>query len=148
MLMSDERRPPGITALSLFFAFGAIITGVMALLVLFPGSITEPAKDSASPLMITLGLLLMIAACVACIVASIGLWKFTKWGLWTALGILCANILSEFSDLITTHQWRTLIGFPLSGVMIWYLWQKKPMFERSGAAAISQNESRSAHTSA
>lgn len=146
--MSDERRPPGITALSMFFVFGAIVTGVMAALVLFPGDVETPATQSASPIMITIGLLLMIAACVACIAAAIGLWRCALWGMWTALVILCANILSDITDLITTHDWRTLIGLPLSGLLIWYLWSKKPMFEESARAALQQNEDRSAQTSA
>lgn len=146
--MNDERRPPGISALSMFFAFGAIITGVMALFVLFPGSVGTPSTQNASPLMIMIGLLLMIAVCIGCIVSSIGLWRCARWGLWTALVLLCANIISEFSDLITSHEWRTLIGFPLSGLMIWYLWRKKPIFEHTGDALTAEPESRSAHTSA
>ena len=145
--MKDERRPPGIAALSMFFAFCAVVSGAMAMLVLFPGSMGTPATQTSSPLMIMIGLLLMIAASVACIVASVGLWRCALWGLYTALVILCANILSEFSDLVTTGQWRTLIGFPLSGLMIWYLWQKKPMFEQSSKAAPAEAERQSAHTS-
>lgn len=146
--MKDERRPTGIAALSMFFAFCAVITGFMAMLVLFPGMLDTPPTQNSSPIMIMIGLLLMIAACIACIAASIGLWRCARWGLYTALVTLCANILSEFIDLITTGQWRTLIGFPLSGLMIWYLWQKKAMFEQSGQATLSQTESRSAPTSA
>ncbi len=146
--MSDERRPPGITALSMFFVFGAIVTGVMAALVLFPGDVDTPATQNSSPIMITIGLLLMIAACVACLAAAVGLWRSALWGMWTALVILCANILSDIIDLLTTHDWRTLIGLPLSGLLIWYLWSKKPMFEESARAALQQNEERSAQTSA
>jgi hypothetical protein len=131
----------------MFFVFGAMVTGVMAVLVLFPSNVDTPATENASPIMITIGLLLMIAACVACIAAAIGLWRCALWGMWTALVILCANILSDFIDLITTRDWRTLIGFPLSGLLIWYLWSKKPMFEGFAQAALQQNEERSAQTS-
>lgn len=146
--MKDERRPSGVTALSLFFALCGVISGVMAMLVLFPGSVGTPATQNSSPIMIMIGLLLMIAASLASIVASVGLWKCARWGLYTALVLLCANIFSEFIDLITTQQWRNLIGFPLSALIIWYLWQKKPVFEQSGQAALPQAETHSAHTSA
>jgi hypothetical protein len=134
MQKSDNRRPAGITALSIFFGFGSFVSAVMALLILFPGSITESTK-SASPLLILFSLLLSIAACIACIVASVGLWRCASWGLWTALVILSANILSQLSDLVTVHQVRSLIAILLSGVMIWYLLKNKSVFIPVAASA-------------
>jgi hypothetical protein len=146
--MKNERRPPGITALAMFFAFCAIVTGVMATLILFPGSLGDAPATAASPLMITIGLLLMLASCIACIAAAIGLWRLTLWGMWTSIVILCGTVLSELSDLITAQQGRSLIGILVSGLLIWYLWRKKPVFEQSGQAAAPQNQSQSAQTSA
>ena len=146
--MKNERRPPGITALSMLFAFCSLVSGVMAMLVLFPGSIGDPPPTTASPFLIMVGLLLMIAACIACIVASIGLWRLTLWGMWTTLVILCANVLSELIDLVTTQQLRNVIGIPVSGLLVWYVWRNKPVFEQKPQAEVSQSQSRSAQTSA
>ena len=146
--MKNDRRPPGITALGLLFAFCSIVSGVMAMLLLFPGALGDPSATTASPLMITVSLLLMLASCIACIVAAIGLWRLTLWGMWTALVLLGAATLSELADMVTAQQWRNLIGIAISGVLIWYLWQKKPIFTQSGQAPAAQNQSPSAQTSA
>jgi len=50
--------------------------------------------------------------------------------------------------MFSSHDWRTLIGLPIFGFMIWYLLHQRPLFEGSEQAAVPQTEDRSAHTSA
>jgi len=40
--MTHPSRPSGITALSTFFLFGTVISGLAAVMLLFPGSVLEP----------------------------------------------------------------------------------------------------------
>jgi hypothetical protein len=40
--MSHPSRSPGIIVLSLFFVFGTIMSGLAAVMLLFPGSLFEP----------------------------------------------------------------------------------------------------------
>ncbi len=40
--MTHASRPPGITALSFFFLFGTVMSGLASLTLLFPGSVLEP----------------------------------------------------------------------------------------------------------
>ncbi len=40
--MTYPSRPPGITALCFFFLFGTVMSGLAAVMLLFPGSVLEP----------------------------------------------------------------------------------------------------------
>lgn len=124
--MNDERRPKGVTALSLFFGFGAVVSAIAAVLLLFPGSLGDRTH---SGFMITGGSLLMMALiCAACIATSIGLWRCALWGFWAALVILSLNVAGDIIGVITVHDTRTLIGLPIGILLIWYLLQRRPIF--------------------
>ncbi len=63
----------------------------------------------------------MAAVCVACAIASFGLWHCKRWGFWTALIILSVNLAGNVTDSLSAHEWRPLIGLPIGGLMIAYL---------------------------
>jgi hypothetical protein len=129
--MNTPSRSPGIAALSLFFLFGTIMSALAAMMLLVPGSFFEPlwrlnprAREGFS----TLGLwalLLMALVCVACTTAAIGLRRGKRWGYWTALAILSINLTGDIANAVIAHDWRTLIGLPIGGVMIAYLVTKR-----------------------
>lgn len=125
--MTLRNRPLGITAISLFFLFGALMSGLAAVMLLFPGSVLEPLwrlKPHAQQEFAAMGawpLLLMAAVCVACVTAAVGLWRCTRWGFWTALAILGVNLVGDTVNAIVEHDWRTLIGLPIGAAMILYL---------------------------
>ena len=150
--MKEDPRPAGIKALSVLFLFGAFISGMSAALLLFPGSIMEQTKTSSSQahqgFSGAFTLPLMVLACAACIAAAIGLWRLAPWGLWTAVVILGVNVTGDTISAFTTQDWRTLLGVPVFGFMIWYLWHQRPLFEGSGQAGLRQRTGQSAHTSA
>jgi len=134
--MTPSDRPPGITAMSLFFVFGALMSGLTVFLLLFPGSVLEPVwrlNPRAHDAFATTGLwavLLMAVVCLACIVAATGLWRCTRWGFWTALTILTINLAGDGSNALITGDKRALIGVPIAGVMIWYLIKRRRSFAR------------------
>ncbi len=152
--MIDDRRPAGIKALSILFVFGAFMSGMSAILLLFPGSIVEGtsrASAQAQEGFAGMGgwtLPLMTVVCLGCIVAAAGLWRLASWGLWTAVVILGANVIGDIISIFASRDWRTLIGLLLFGFMTWYLLRQRALFETAQPAATAQSEDRSAHTSA
>jgi hypothetical protein len=84
--MTSRSRPLGISGLSLFFVFGVAMSGLAALMLLFPGSVLEPlwrlnprAREGFAA-MSAWAVLLMAVVCVACATAALGLWRGTRWG--------------------------------------------------------------------
>lgn len=143
--MTNRGRPLGISALSLFFVFGVVMSGLAALMLLFPGSVLEPlwrlnprAREGFAA-MGALAVLLMAVVCVACATAALGLWRGTRWGYWTALAILSVNLAGDTLNVFIAHDWRTLIGLPIGGAMIAYLVSKRAGLLRE---AISNLKSR------
>ena len=132
---ANHKRPPGITVLSLFFVFGALMSGLAVFLLLFfPGSVLEsiwqlnPQAHEGFAAMGPWAVLLMMAVCVACILAAVGLWRCARWGFWTALAILSINLAGDTTNALVTGDKRALIGLPIGGLMIWYLLRKKRLF--------------------
>lgn len=76
---TTETRPGGVTALSLFFLAGAVISFVAGVSLLLPGSILEPiwrVNPRAHEAFMGLGgwaIVLLCAVCIACALAAVGL---------------------------------------------------------------------------
>ena len=123
-----------MTALSLFFVFGATMSGLAALMLLFPGSALEPLwrlNPKAHAGFTSLGpwaVLLMAAVCAACATAASGLWRRARFGYWTALAILAINLAGDTVNTLAGHDGRTLIGLPIGGLMMAYLVSKRRIF--------------------
>ena len=132
--MSHPSRSPGIVALALFFLFGMIMSGLAAVMLLFPGSALEPLwrlNPRAHEGFAVLGLwavLLMTAVCVACARAALGLQRRKRWGYWTSLAVLSINLAGDMTNALVAHDWRTLIGLPIGGAMVVYLLTKRSAF--------------------
>ncbi|HTZ90097.1 MAG TPA: hypothetical protein VMA71_07145 [Alloacidobacterium sp.] len=75
-------------------------------------------------------LLLMAVVCFACASAAVGLWRLTRWGFWTALVILAANLAGDLTNALIGGDWRTLIGLPIGGLMLAYLIRQRRAFVR------------------
>ena len=134
--MTSGTRPLGVTALSFFFVFGALMSSLAAVMLLSPGSLLEPlwrlnprAREGFTA-MEGWAVLSMLAVCGACVTSAIGLWRRMRWGLWTAVAILSVNLAGDTADAIITHDWRTLIGLPIGAAMIFYLLRKRSVFAR------------------
>ena len=132
--MSHPSRPPGIVALAFFFAFGATMSGLTAVMLLFPGSVLEPlwrlnprAREGFAG-MGWWAALLMAVVCVACATVALGLLRRNRWGYWTALVILSVNLVGDVTNAVVAHDWRTLIGVPIGGALIVYLVRRRAAF--------------------
>jgi hypothetical protein len=72
----------------------------------------------------TLSILLMAVVGISCGGAAIGLFRGARWGRLLALVILWVNLTGDAANAILRHDYRALIGIPIGGVMIVYLWRK------------------------
>ena len=123
-------RPPGITAMSLFFIFGTTMSGLAALS-LIPGSALEPIwrlnprGHEGLRSLGSLGIVLMATVSLACLTAAAGLWRGRRWGQRTAAIILSVNAIADAVNGIIAGDRRTLIGLPIAAAMLWYLYTRK-----------------------
>jgi len=121
------RRPVGLTLLTAFFIFGALMAFLAFLGLLLTGGVLEPiwrVNPDAYRALTDLGawgMLLMAAVAIACALAAIGLWIQAQWGRRLAIGILAINLLGDVMNAVTRGDLRTLIGIPIGGAMIYYL---------------------------
>jgi hypothetical protein len=116
-----------VIALVAFFAFGATMSALTTILLLFPGTpvdiawrMNPRAKDQLAHLGIW-ALLLMVAVSAACLTAAIGLGRRRPFGFWTALLSLVLNMIGDMPNAIIAHDRRTLIGVPIAIVLLIYL---------------------------
>jgi uncharacterized membrane protein (DUF2068 family) len=71
-------------------------------------------------------ILLMLAVGIGCALTAIGLWRGTLWGIRLGLAMLVVNIIGDLVNVITRHDYRSLIGLVIAGVMIFYLARSAP----------------------
>jgi hypothetical protein len=132
-------RPAGITALSLFFVFGAVMSGATAVMLATPGGPLDPVwrlrpsvREELAPLG-AWGVLLMTTVSLACVAAAVGLWTGRRAGYRLAAMLLLANLLGDLANAIVRGDPRTLLGAPIVAVLLWYLRRRQP-YLADGAA--------------
>jgi len=62
----------------------------------------------------------------SCGAAAIGLFRGARWGRVLGIVILSANLVGDAANAILRHDYRPLIGIPIGGAMIVYLWSTTP----------------------
>jgi hypothetical protein len=119
--------PIGMRLLALFFAFGACMCALTIGLLLFPGGALDslwqlnPESYAAFQRMGGLSIFLMSAVGVACALAAIGLARNARWGRWLGILILVVNLIGDLTNAFVRNDFRTLIGVPIAGAIIFYL---------------------------
>src|SRR5216117_1202983 len=126
--MRSRRRSTGRVLLAIFFAAGAFICLVTMLALAFPGSFLESIwqlKPEARVQFLQIGrgasIAVMAVVGVACGSAAIGLARNAEWGRRLAIAVLAVNLIGDSLNAWLRHDPKTLIGLPISGLMIWYL---------------------------
>ena len=89
----DRNRPADITALSLFFGFGAILCAAAALMVHSTGELPKIWRATAVSTLGTEAVSWLVMVCIACVVASLGLWRVSYWGFLTGTILLIIFII-------------------------------------------------------
>jgi hypothetical protein len=122
-----QRLPAGLVALTVFFVFGAVMSGLTAVLLLLPGTALDaiwdlnPVAHDQLPQAGAWAIVLMWGVCAACTCAAIGLAKRAVWGHRLAVGILVVNLIGDVVNAVVRSDPRTLIGIPIGGALIAYL---------------------------
>ena len=126
-----EARPIGISALSLFFLFGAGASFVSFISLLFPGSFLDPVwqlNPRAHAGLSGMGgwaVILMGAVCLACALAAVGLWRGARWGYWLAVSLLAINLLGDVLNVFLGTEPRAVIGIPIALAILAFLMSRR-----------------------
>lgn len=120
-------RPAGLTALSVFFAAGAVLAWTSSVSLAFPGSPLEPlwsVNPHARDVLARFGawaVVLMALVGAACAASAIGVWIGARWGRWLALGMLGANLIGDVLNGVLGAEPRAIVGVPIAGALLIYL---------------------------
>jgi hypothetical protein len=126
------KRPQRHCWFAAFFAFGATMCLLTIVLLVFPGTKLDslwnlnPDARVAFQSLGSWSILLMLAVGIGCALTAIGLWRGTLWGIRLGLAMLVVNIIGDLVNVITRHDYRSLIGLVIAGVMIFYLARSAP----------------------
>jgi hypothetical protein len=121
------KQPQRHSWFAAFFAFGATMCLLTIVLLVFPGTKMDslwnlnPEARVAFQSLGNWSILLMLAVGIGCALAAVGLWCGTLWGIRLGLAILTVNIIGDLINVVTRRDYRSLIGLPIAGAMIFYL---------------------------
>jgi hypothetical protein len=125
-----RRLPIGIKVLVAFFVFGATACAVTIAMLLAPAGrvgflwrLNPEAQVGFQRIGTAFSVLLMLGVGLACACAAVGLAQQKGWARGLAIGILAVNLISDFVNFVARDDPRTLIGLPIGGAMIIYLWK-------------------------
>lgn len=117
--------------LATFFAFGAVASVVTIAALLAGGALdavwrlNPEAHEGFRQIGTRWSVLLMVVVGSACAAAAYGLARRHTWGRRLALGILFVNLLGDSATALVRYDPRTLIGLPIGGGMMFYLWRSE-----------------------
>lgn len=110
---------------------GGIIAFVAGAALLFPNGFLEPMwrlNPHAQTGFARLGVwsvLLMSVVCVACLTASIGLWRGTRWGHRVATILIAINLTGDILNTVLGTEPRAIVGVPIAAAILVYLMSKR-----------------------
>jgi hypothetical protein len=119
-----RERPTLIGALAVFFALGALISGVAGVSLLVPGSALEPMwrlnprARHGFAVMGPAAALLMGTVCVTCALAAVGLWWGRRWGYRVAVGLLVVQLAGDLANVLLGLEPRAIVGVPVVVVLL------------------------------
>ena len=129
--MIFQARPWGITALSIFFLAGAVISFVASISLLAPDSFLRPmwrlnprAQENLSMLGFW-AVVLLGTVSLLCAAAAIGLWRTARWGYWLAITLIVVNLIGDVTNVLLGTEPRAIVGVPIAGLILAYLLSKR-----------------------
>jgi hypothetical protein len=129
--LQTRARPPGVTALGAFYAFGTLASGISTISLLFPGGPLEPIwqlNPRAHAALAGVGLwapLLLGTVCVACAASSFGFFRGRRWGYRLGIALLLVNLTSDLVNAAMGIEPRAVFGVPVVALLLWYLHSTK-----------------------
>jgi hypothetical protein len=121
------RRPFGIAALSVFSLVGAVLAGVSAISLAFPGSPLEPMWQlnprghHGLARMGSWAVVLLAVVSGACGATGVGLWRLRRWGHAFAIVGLSIHLVGDILNVLSGTEPRAIIGIPIVVVLLVYL---------------------------
>lgn len=115
-----------------FFAFGTAMCLLTITLLLFPGTALDsvwrlnPDARAGFQLIGPAAIALMFVVGTGCAFAAVGLWRNRRWGANVAIVVLSVNLIGDLFNTVLRQDYRTLIGLPIGGAMIFYLVRHLP----------------------
>jgi hypothetical protein len=112
--------PRGISALSIFFLAGALISFTAGVSLLFPPSFIEPmwrVNPRAYAHLSDLGpwaAVLMFAVSISCATAAVGLWRRAQWGHKLAVALIAINLVGDVANAVMGIEPRAIVGVPIA----------------------------------
>ncbi len=122
-----KARPRRITALSIFFAAGTIISSISAISLLFPKSFLQPMwklNPRALEAFHHIGfwaIVLMFVVSISCGLAAYGLWFGKLWGYRIAIGMLITNLIGDIYNFGSGIEPRAFIGIPIVILILFFI---------------------------
>jgi hypothetical protein len=116
-----------ISAIAIFFFFGALMGALGAWLLVVPGTrmdllwAANPRAHTAFQHLGNYAISLMALISLVCAITAAGVWRLRRWGQAAAVAVLSINLLGDIGNVILLHDNRALIGVPVGGLMIGYL---------------------------
>lgn len=125
------KRPRGISALSIFFLAGALISLAASASLLFADSFIEPmwrfnprAHKQLSDLGPWAAVLLFVVS-ISCAMAAIGLWRRAAWGYKIAVSLIAINLIADVANTLIGTEPRAIVGVPIALSILIYMFRKK-----------------------
>ena len=132
--MMKRNRPVDVTALSLFFAFSAVMCAAAAAMIYSSGALQSSWR--LVPAIATLGaqaVSWLSLVSIACCVAALGLWRISYWGFLAASVLLVMTLIAHFWRAVITADWARLsIILALGIVVAFYLRSREGLFAHHG----------------
>ena len=133
------KRPFGISALGVFSLVGAVLAGVSAVSLAFPGSALEPMWQlnprGHQGLVHMHGWAILLLAVVsgACALTGIGLLGLRRWGYALAVAGLAIHVVGDLFNVVSGTEPRAIIGIAIVVALLVYLSRPhvKSAFRRS-----------------
>jgi hypothetical protein len=125
-----QYRSGGITALTIFFALGGLISFIAAMSLLVQSSLFDaiwrvnPRGREGLLRMGLWGVLLLFTASGFCAAAAIGLWRRARWGHTLATILIAINLFSDIGNAVVGGERRALIGVPIAVGLLVYIFSK------------------------
>lgn len=122
-----QARPRRISALSLFFGFGAAISFLCVIALLFPGGLLEPMwrlNPRAHSAFVSMGpwaIALLVPLSAACGITGAGLWYLKSWGYYLAIVLLLCNLIGDLYNTISGTEPRAAIGIPVVITILFFI---------------------------
>src|SRR5262245_33838077 len=120
-------RPLGVTALSVFSFVGALLAGVAAVSLAFPGGPLEPMWQlnprghQGLARMQGWAVVLLAGVSGACTITGVGLWQLRRWGYALALAGLSVHLVADMLNVILGIEPRAIVGIPIVFALLVYL---------------------------